>query len=161
MGPIKPWFTVYAITNQLAALVSFHTVPKNGDSFGQVVGGELVLKGKLFHLPSLKALAELDRGNLATYTFSLDDSGDHFHDRDTFFIPLADSPNFSGYKNFTICGLLLQAVEGGVGLQRAFQRVGFAVISNVDGNVADSGYHLENWIPPPWPEEVLQHVVIV
>lgn len=125
-------------------MISFHANPKSGDPFGQVAGGELVSKGKLFHLPSLKALAELDRGDLAAYMFSLDDCGDHFYDKNTFFIPLVDSSNFSMYKELTIYGLFLQAVEGGTGRQGPFQRVGFAVASNVDGNVAHSGCHLEN-----------------
>jgi hypothetical protein len=124
------------IKNQFVDLVSIQTTPKSGDSFGQLSGGELVLKGKLFHLPSFKLLAGQKQKNLSFFSFSLDDCGNYFHGADTFFIPLVESSGLSTHEGDMICGLLLQA-EGGMGRQGTFQRVGFAVVSHVDGDVAD------------------------
>jgi hypothetical protein len=70
-----------------------------------------VLKAKLFHLPSFKALAEMERGYLSRRAFSLDDCGDHFY-HDTFFVPFVDSSKFIAADNgLTVCGLLIQGAE--------------------------------------------------
>jgi hypothetical protein len=57
--------------------------------------------------------------------------------------------------------LLLEKVEDQLDQKEAFQRVGFAAISDVDGSIGDSECIIENWKPPPWSEEEKEHVFIV
>jgi hypothetical protein len=96
------------------------------------------------------------------FAFSLDDYDDELCDAPTLFLPLVDSPNHSLFPHgWNICGLLLQYDDNGPEAGKVFQRVGFAVISDADGDVARSGYHVDEWISPPWGEEDLEVVVIV
>jgi hypothetical protein len=156
-----PWAVEHTIKNQLVDLLSIHTIPASGDPFGQLTGGDLQLKAKFFALPDFKALAGTERADMPAYAFSLDDCGDDFLDEYTFFVPFVESSTFLDNEELTICGLLLQEKGVEMGRQRTFQRVGFAVISHVNGSVAGTGYRVENWKPPPWSEEELQHVIIL
>jgi hypothetical protein len=108
--------------------------------------------------PSPK-LHESGSGRSGGECFSWDDFRHEFHDKDTRFIPLVDSLLNRSPKTLPFTASS-RGQEGETGLQRAFQRVGFAGISPIDGNVAGSGFRLKNWKPLPWPEEELQHVVI-
>jgi hypothetical protein len=144
-------------------LQSIHTVPKdNGDSFGQLTGGEITLKGKLFEVPQFRALAETDRSKFAAFAFSLDDiRGEDYWNNKTFFIPLVDSPHYTSYDHLNICGLLLQLAGGVERMKRVFQRVGFTVVAKIDGSVALADHRVADWKPPPWSREEMEAVVII
>jgi hypothetical protein len=138
-------------------------VPKdNGDSFGQLAGGEIKLRGKLFEVPQFRALAETDRSTFAAFAFSLDDIHDEdYWDNRTFVIPLLDSPHYTSYDHLNICGLLLQ-LEGGVeGMTRVFLRVGFTVVAKLDGSVALTDHRVADWKLPPWSRKEMEAVVII
>ena len=156
------------MTTQLAELVSISTTPKNGDEFGQLSGGELVLNAKLFKVPNFKTLANLDSSSFKGATFKLDYPADGLQDSATFFIPVVESKGYvrefvvdEQYKSqLDICGLLLQAADRQLSVKKAFKRVGFAVISRISGSIGCSDYSVENW-KAPWAYEELEHVLIV
>ncbi|KAF2662094.1 HET-domain-containing protein [Lophiostoma macrostomum CBS 122681] len=170
---IQPWGPRNIISQTFVELQGISTVPINGDPFGQLSGGEIRFKDRLFALSQFRQLAEADRSELAAYAFSLDDGlvpddvslddcdGDWTDDQ-TFFLPLVESPDYSTWHSeCSVCGLLLQFHWRGLETRRVFQRVGFAVISKADGNVAGSGYHIDEWAAPPWREEDLEVIISV
>jgi hypothetical protein len=138
------------------------TAPLGDDPFGQLSGGLLVLKGMLFGVPDPNALMELDRAHFADdWAFSLDDCGDEYYANDTYFIPLAESPDASRVQTLTICGLLVQYAEQDQTIMEALQRVGFAIVSSTDGDIAGTGWHLKNWVPPPWREDQMRIITMI
>jgi len=164
------------ITNRLVDLVTINTIPQNGDPFGELVGGELVLKGRLFRFSNFRAwVDDRDRGSRVywddfygdydSFLDMIDDFIDvehDFKDKDTFFVPLAEYSGFlESEKESPIFGLVLGRAKGGMGEQGAFRRLALAAISDVDGSVRRSCFFVKDWKPPPWPEEELQQVVIV
>lgn len=158
MGPIMPWATFCAIETELVELVSINTVPANDDEYGQLSAGELVLNAKLSPIADLSALARMQR--IYTYCFAMDEPDQDYSGTAGAFLPLVEAPTFTflGSKP-TICGLVLRAADNQPG---AFQRVGFAAVSNADGSVGGHAQcHIEQWKSPPWPREELERVVLV
>lgn len=162
-GPIKPFEA--KILRPCADILSAFTTSRNGDQFGQLVGGELRLKCALFRVPSLRNFID-DMENYEhkleydAWGFSLDECGDHFFDLETYFAPLAESILFSPEEDLVFGGLLIQKCSNPPAQDQKFQRVGFAVVSN-DGNIANSGWYCEKWNAPPWTEEQAQVVTII
>jgi len=105
------------------------------------LGGELRLSCALFKVPSVREMIK-DRGNYEDkvdhdhWAFRVDDCGEHFFDLETYFLPLAESPDFLRRSNLSI-GVILVQMEPDCGQERAFQHVGFAVVSK-EGNIANS-----------------------
>jgi hypothetical protein len=151
------------ISHSLVEILSASTTSQNQDPFGKLLGGELRLNCALFKVPSLREMIE-DRENYEDkvehddWAFSLDDCGDDYFDLSTYFLPLAESPDFSPRDNLHIGGIFVQ-MDINCGQKRAFQRIGFAVVSN-DGNIANSGWYCEQWVAPPWPADIEQEVLI-
>jgi hypothetical protein len=117
----------------------------------------------MFKVPSLRKIVE-DRENYEDtvehddWAFSIDDCGEDCFDLETYFLPLAESSDFSDKINLDFGGILAQR-DSNCGQKRAFQRIGFVVVSN-DGNIAGSGWRCEKWAAPPWPEDIFQQVII-
>jgi len=148
----------------LAEIISASTIPASIDPFGKLVGGELNLRCVLFKTPSLRDIVEgkddySEKVEFDDWALSLDDCGEEFYDTETFFLPLAESPDASHRENLELCGILVQKdSDHGDGL--AFQRIGFAILSR-DGGIGNSGWHCHKWIPPPWPEHVFETITLV
>ena len=160
-APIQPWAKSQNITQVLVELQSIHTVPANGDPFGQLSNGSITLRGKLFVVPQFRALAETDRSEFAAFAFSLDDLRDDHWDEETFFLPLVESPDFTTYHYLNICGLLLQLADDGEGPGRAYERIGFAVVEKSNGRIGLVNHRIDNWTPPPWSGNDTEEVVIL
>lgn len=116
----------------------------------------------LFDVPDLNTLMYPDRNKFADdWAFSLDDCGEEYYANNTYFIPLAESPDASRVQTLTICGLLVQYAEQDQTAEEALQRVGFAIVSSMDGDIAGTGWHLKNWVPPPWREDQMRTLTII
>ena len=161
-GPIDPFYG--QISRSLVDILSASTTPQNQDSFGRLLGGELRLRCTMFKVPSLRKMVE-DKENYVENTahdewaLSFDDCGEHFFDLQTYFLPLAESPNISRMDDLRIGGILVQ-MDSDCGQDRVFQRIRFAVVSN-DGNIANSGWYCDQWLAPPWPDNIVLEVVII
>jgi hypothetical protein len=148
----------------LVKVLSATTISQNQDPYGKLLSGELRLGCALFKVPSVREMI-VDRENYEDkveydhWAFSVDDCGEHFLGLETYFLPLAESPDFSRKRNLSIGGIFVQ-MDSNRGQERAFQRVGFAVVSN-DGNIAHSGWHCEQWVAPPWPDDIFQEVILI
>ncbi len=151
-----------AISQPLVEILLAKIEPAGDDPFGQVTGGELHLKGVLFKIPPISRIKETDQvRNLEfdDWAFGLDHCGVLYWEIQSFFLPLAISPDISDQANLVICGLIVQQAanfeESG-----AYSRVGFAVVSE-DGDIANSGCYCETWAPRPWQESRKQLIVLV
>jgi hypothetical protein len=152
----------YKIMQTLVKLQSISTTPANGDPFGQLTGGDISLKGKLFSLPDFRALSLVNGSGLPVDAFSLDRNDDSVFNNRTFFLPLVESLDYMLYDDsLTICGLLLQFADCVMSETAVFRRVGFTVISNANGTVGRTSHRILNWTSPPWSEEDLGTIVIV
>ena len=139
------------------------TTPTNKNPFGQVTGGKLTVKGVLFEAPLLWAMFDGNYdSHFDNWALSLDDitTRDSVGLTDTFFLPLIQSSDASEKRNLTICGIFVQRVRS-QGHRSSFERVGFAIVDEEDGDIANSGWYLKQWISPPWPEELETTIDII
>jgi hypothetical protein len=118
----------------------------------------------MFKVPSLRKMVEgrenyEDTLEYDDWALSIDDCGENCFDLETYFLPLAESAEFWLLSEDLVIGGILVQQGSNLGRERAFQRVGFAAVSN-DGNIANSGWHCEQWAAPPWPEDIFQQVII-
>jgi hypothetical protein len=86
-------------------------------------------------------------------SFGLDDWGSLLNTVDQIkFLPIADLEK----DEFTFHGLLLCNSEDSEDVP-CYRRIGFACLSS-DGNIAGSGFYVDGWTSPPWPDEELQMI---
>lgn len=166
MHPVLLWVNRIDDITPLVELITIRTTPTHGDFYGQLLDGELVLNAKLFSLLDFKA--PLGSKELLRFAFSLDGSHQSMHDT-VAFLPLTDRPHLHSSRlvrnyfpiELTIYGLILQEAEDQSKHPGAFRRIGYAVVSNVDGSVAGTNHCVTNWEPPPWDAEEYRHVKII
>jgi hypothetical protein len=146
------------ISQSLIDIVTATTEAASNDSFGQLSGGYLCVRGALFAMPPLWAL--LDRqpyrsnSSFDEWALGFDDAASLEYEEsiNAFFIPLALSPDASRAKNLTILGLVLKEI-GFDQDQRTFTRVGFAIVDAEDGGIANTGWSLKRWEQLPWDDK--------
>jgi hypothetical protein len=149
------------IAEPLLHILEVKTTPANGDPFGQLISGCLVVRGVLTKFSTIRSLfagKSLFMEQDVRFSVSLDDCGDFYYDNFTWFLPIA---RVYGYES-PIHGLLVQeSSNANASVERKqFTRIGYAKLSE-NGEIADSGIILENWISCPWVEENFEEIVIV
>jgi hypothetical protein len=156
----------YDISEDLADIIDFHTDLVTNDPFGQVSGGVLIISGILFLIPMPWALfdpeSHINMQDLDEWALSFDDviNIDTAIPEQAFFLPLSKSPDASRSPNLTICGIIIKRLEPPENSNQ-YKRIGFAITNKDDGNIANSGWYLDNWISPPWPETMKREIEIV
>jgi hypothetical protein len=152
------------ISHSLVSILSASTTSQNQDPYGKLLSGELRLRCALFKVPSVREMVVErknyeDKADYDNWALSIDSCEEDFLDLETYFLPLAESPYFSTLREDLVIGGILVQQDSNCGQERAFQRVGFAVVSN-NGNIADL-WHCEQWAAPPWPDNIAQEVIII
>ncbi|KAH8881099.1 HET-domain-containing protein [Thozetella sp. PMI_491] len=161
-GEVDPFWPSKKISQPLVEILLASVQAAGDDPFGQVTGGELHLKGILFKIPPIALIKESDQlqnEEFDAWAFGLDHCGIAYWEDQSFFLPLAISPDASEWDNLVVCGLIVQQAANFEDTG-AYTRVGFAIVSE-DGHIANSGWYCENWVPPPWHHSQQQLIVIV
>ena len=134
----------------LSQFVSAHIVPKCRDIFGQLLGGELVIRGFLFEISCPDGRAD--------WQHRLDDGHKTELNTTLYFLPLAELKLRQLPQPRTFAGLFIKAVDNATE-PRKFGRVGSIDFDESGGRkflAADSWERLLN-LPSPgeWGEELL------
>ena len=115
----------------------------------------MTVEGALFETPALWALVDR-QGHGSSHpfdqnAFSFDDvtAIDKRSLESTQFLPLVKSAEASTAANLTICGIILKRVPSHQN-PSLFERVGFAIVDEENGGIANTGWFLKRWKPPPW-----------
>ncbi|KAH8665083.1 heterokaryon incompatibility protein-domain-containing protein [Tricladium varicosporioides] len=146
------------IENPLIIGLHSETTPLTEDIFGQLSGGFIEARGKLFAAGDLDELwDELYNSNSIDSRFlGLDNDVDC---GETFFLPIAKLSNVPGYgDSLFYCLLLTHAGE-----HRAvhlYRRIGFALLSE-DGDIAESEFLCPGWSKPPWPQGGMETLKLI
>lgn len=156
----------YETSEDLATIVDVDTDPVTSDPFGQVSGSVLIISGMLFVIPVPWALfdpqSHTNMRNLDEWALSFDDvmNIDTAVPEQAFFLPLSKSPDASQSPDLTICGIIVKRSDSPEDSNQ-YKRIGLAIVNEDDGHIANSGWYLDNWISPPWPETMKRDIEIV
>lgn len=134
------------------------------DPFGTCTEGTLVLRAKSFSMPTLWAVAQgegygSDRA-FDKLAISFDEGTDSVRQRqgEHLFLPIITRDNAVTSNNLNICGLI-------VGRSRqtpeCYERIGFAVVDGANGEIANTGWFVEDWNSPPWRDEERSNLELV
>ena len=149
----------YETSEDIATIMDVDTDPVTSDPFGQVSGSVLIISGMLFAIPVPWALfdaqSHTNMRNLDEWALSFDDvmNIDMAVPEQAFFLFLSKSPDASQSPDLTICEIIVKRSESTEGSIQ-YKRIGFAVVNQDDGHIANSGWYLDDWISPPCARDV-------
>jgi hypothetical protein len=163
-GPIVPRH--FESAESLATIIDVELDLKTDNVFGQVRGAVLTISGLLFATPMPWALFDpqsyTNTHIMDGWALSFDDvmNIDDQVPEQAFFLPLLKSSDASESPNLTICGIIVTNVKIEESRDQ-YRRIGFAIVGEEDGHIANSGWFLEKWMAPPWTEEMMKTIHII
>jgi hypothetical protein len=137
-----------------AKIISIQTQSKTADPFSLLESGEIILEVAKFRLQTDIARI-INEKILSSMNFMFDELNPDMI-KDCYFLPLGMK---STKVDFPIVGILVEQDTKSI-TQSVYKRIAY-IRANEIGLDKDYGSCFEEWIPPPWPEEMLKTIVLV